>query len=170
MKFVIIEKKGCVFHKLYKQVLLEGFGENLQIIFSNFNYICFISINPMGLKRFNCIIRFERKLFFDIKKRTPSGYKNIAVTSIKKRKICYVYDSISFIPVNPHKRKSYETGEESFIFENKKEYVLLCFLLDEYVLKKRGLDYVEERVKEIYYSIENRIELMKNPKDFLKDL
>jgi hypothetical protein len=170
MRFIITERKGCLYYNFYKNNKVKGLYKKANIILTNFNYTCFKMILESGEERFNCIFRFERDLFFDIEKKGIGGYRNIVVTSIKGNKICYNYDSITFIPKEPHKKRPYKKGQESFIFENKKEYVILFFLLDGYVIKKRGLDYLEEKLNFIYNSIKIRIKTMKEPNDFLENL
>lgn len=173
MRFIITEKKGCLFYNIYKRPILDGFYKRVNIILTNFNYTCFkMEAGLAGLEdgSFRCVFRFERDLFFNIEKKGVGGYKNVVVTSIKGNKICYDYRSIEFMPNEPHKKKPYKKGQESFKFENKKEYILLSFLLDGYVIKKRGLNYVEEKLNLIYNSIKSRIKLIKESNDFLENL
>lgn len=171
MRFIITEKKGCLFYKIYKKTIsLDGFYKRANIILTNFNYICFKIEQGLEAESFSCIFRFERDLFFNIEKKGVGGYRNIVVTSIKGNKVCYNYDSIVFIPNEPHKKKPYKKGQESFMFENKKEYILLHFLMDGYVLEKKGLNYFEEKLNIIYNSIKNRIFFLKQPNDFLENL
>ncbi len=160
MRFIITEKRGCLFYYFYKYQI-DDFYRKTNIILTNFNYTSFYLNDGIP----HCIIRFERDLFFGIEKKGLSGYRNVAVTSIKGSKICYDYDSIKFIPIEPHKKEF-----KSLKFENKKEYVALTFLLDDYVIKKKKLNYIEGKINYIHNSIISRIKLIKEPNDFIENL
>lgn len=168
MRFIITEKKGCLFYKFYKNNKIDDFYKKTNIILTNFNYTCFQI--GLGIEPFSCVFRFERDLFFEVERKGVGGYRNIVVTSIKGNKVCYDYDSINFFPREPHKKQPYKTGEEGFSFENKKEYVILLFALDGYVIEKKGFNYLEKKLNLIYNTIKNRINLSKQPNDFLENL
>lgn len=159
MKFIITEKKGCLFYNFYKNTVGD-FYKKTNIILTNFNYTSFYLNEGINKKTSHCIIRFERDLFFGIEKKGVNGYRNIAVISVKGSKICYDYDSIKFVPIAPHEKEF-----KSLKFENKKEYVALTFILDDFVIKKKGLNYFEKKINFIYNNVVNRVNLTKNHKD-----
>jgi hypothetical protein len=148
MRFIITERKGCLFYNFYKNSKVDDFYRKTNIILTNFNYTSFYLNDEIV----HCVIRFERDLFFDLERAGVNGYKNIAVTSVKGSKICYDYESIDFVPKEPHKKET-----KSLKFENKKEYVALVFLLDSYAIKNKGLCYIEKRINSIHNSIVTRI-------------
>lgn len=165
MRFIITEKRGCLFYRFYKKSQKQS-----NVILTNFNYTCFKFKDELEMERFSCVFRLERDLFFNTERSGVGGYKNIVITSIKGNKVCFDYGSIHLIPNEPHEKKPYKKGQESFNFENKKEYVILIFALDGYIIEKRGLNYVEEKLDLIYNNIKNRIKLIKEPNDFLENL
>jgi hypothetical protein len=153
MRFLLTEKKGCYFHNFLKET---GRIYKLKILFIDYNNIFFKFKNE-----YYSLIRIEKKYFENKEKHGIDGYGNIIVLIIKNSKLCIYYKSID---IRPYDNSSF------YNFENKKKYAIINFTVDGFKLKRKGLNFIEDKLKWIYKTIVEKLSLDNDEKYLIDNL
>jgi hypothetical protein len=152
MRFLLTEKKGCSFHNFFKEKYANIY--KLKILFIDYNNIFFKFKNEHY-----SLIRIEKNYFDNKERRGINGYRNIIVLIIKSSKLCIDYSTFHMRP--------YENSN-FYNFENKKEYGIITFKVDGFKLKRKGLNFIEDKLKWIYKTVLEKLNL-NNDEEYLID-
>ncbi len=154
MRFLLTEKKGCCFHRFFK--INNNFNNvyELKILFIDYNNIFFKFEDE-----YYSLIRVEKKYFKNKERRGVNGYRNFVVIIVKKTKICF--DSKT-IHIRPHDHSIF------YNFENKKEFGIITFKVDGFKLQRKGLNFIEDKLKWIYKTVLEKLNL-NNDEEYLMD-
>jgi len=153
MRFLLTEKKGCSFHKFLNETKRI---HKLKILFIDYNNILFTFKNEHY-----SLIRLEKKHLKNKERSGVNGYKNIIVLIIKSTKICFDFQSINIKPYN---------HSNFYSFENKKEYGIITFKVDGFKLEKKGLNFIEDKLKWVYKKVLEMLSLNDDEKYLIDNL